>query len=125
MDCAVRPEVASRALERRRRPRGTRNPLLKFPPMRERASPRSPMLRYDLHCHSTHSDGLLPPADVVRRAASRGVDVLALTDHDELSGLEEAAEAARESSIMLVPGSELSVTWDDRTIHVVGLGLDI
>jgi predicted metal-dependent phosphoesterase TrpH len=83
------------------------------------------MLRYDLHCHSTHSDGLLPPADVVRRAASRGVDVLALTDHDELSGLEEAAEAARESSIMLVPGSELSVTWDDRTIHVVGLGLDI
>ena len=55
------------------------------------------MRRYDLHCHSTRSDGLLAPADVVRRAASRGVDVLALTDHDELAGLAEAQEAARET----------------------------
>ena len=67
-------------------------------------------LRYDLHSHSTRSDGLLSPANVVRRAASRGVDVLALTDHDETSGLAEAEEAARESGIALVPGCELSVS---------------
>jgi predicted metal-dependent phosphoesterase TrpH len=82
------------------------------------------MLRYDLHCHSTHSDGLLAPAEVVRRAARRGVGVLALTDHDEVSGLAEAAEAARDVGIALVPGSELSVSWDDQTIHVVALGVD-
>ncbi len=51
-------------------------------------------MRYDLHCHSTRSDGLLSPAAVVRRAAARGVDVLALTDHDETAGLAEARAAA-------------------------------
>jgi predicted metal-dependent phosphoesterase TrpH len=61
---------------------------------------------------------------VVRRAASRGVGVLALTDHDELSGLAEASEAAREAGIELVRGSELSVSWEDQTIHVVALGID-
>jgi predicted metal-dependent phosphoesterase TrpH len=82
------------------------------------------MLRYDLHCHSTHSDGLLAPAEVVRRAASRGVDVLALTDHDEVAGLAEAQEAARGTSLTLVNGSELSVSWNDVTIHVVALRID-
>jgi predicted metal-dependent phosphoesterase TrpH len=82
------------------------------------------MLRYDLHCHSTHSDGLLPPAEVVRRAASRGVDVLALTDHDELAGLAEARDAARDTSLTLVNGSELSVSWNDLTLHVVALRID-
>ena len=82
------------------------------------------MLHYDLHCHSTRSDGVLSPTDVVRRAASRGVDVLALTDHDELAGLDEAREAAQEVGIVVVPGSELSVTWEGETIHVLGLGVD-
>jgi predicted metal-dependent phosphoesterase TrpH len=82
------------------------------------------MLRYDLHCHSTHSDGLLAPADVVRRAAARGVDVLALTDHDEVSGLAEASDAARECGIHFVAGCELSVSWEDQTLHVVALGID-
>ena len=81
-------------------------------------------MRYDLHCHSTRSDGLLSPSDVVRRAASRGVDVLALTDHDELSGLPEAEVAAGEAGIELVPGSELSVSWEDLTVHVVALAFD-
>lgn len=80
--------------------------------------------RYDLHCHSTRSDGLLSPAAVVRRAASRGVDVLALTDHDEVSGLAEATQAAREAGIDFVPGSELSVSWEDLTVHVVALNID-
>ena len=82
------------------------------------------MRRYDLHCHSTRSDGLLAPAAVVARAASRGVDVLALTDHDEVSGLAEAQEAAASAGIGFVPGTELSVSWEDLTLHIVGLGID-
>ena len=82
------------------------------------------MTRYDLHCHSTRSDGLLTPADVVRRAALRGVEVLALTDHDELAGLGEARDAARDAGIRFVDGCELSVTSHGTTVHVVALGID-
>lgn len=82
------------------------------------------MRRYDLHCHSTRSDGLLAPAAVVSRAASRGVDVLALTDHDEVSGLAEAREVAASCGIEFVCGTELSVSWEDLTIHIVGLRID-
>jgi len=80
--------------------------------------------RYDLHSHSTHSDGLLTPPELVRRAAERGVHVLALTDHDELSGLVEAETEARASRLTLVAGAEISVTWRDLTVHVLGLRLD-
>ena len=83
-----------------------------------------PMLRYDLHCHSTHSDGLLTPAAVAQRAAQRGVDVWALTDHDEVSGLAEARAAAESAGMRFVPGAELSVSWRDVTLHVVALGID-
>jgi 3',5'-nucleoside bisphosphate phosphatase len=82
------------------------------------------MPRYDLHCHSTYSDGLLAPADVARRAARRGVDVLALTDHDEVSGLAEARAAAAEEGMRLIDGAELSVSWHENTLHVVALGID-
>jgi predicted metal-dependent phosphoesterase TrpH len=82
------------------------------------------MLRYDLHCHSTQSDGLLSPAALVRRAAERGVDVLALTDHDEVGGLAEASAAAREVGIRLVNGAELSVSWRDVTLHVLAYRID-
>lgn len=82
------------------------------------------MRRYDLHSHSTRSDGLLPPAAVVARAAARGVAVLALTDHDEVSGLAEARAAAAEAGIDFVCGSELSVSWEEQTVHIVGLGID-
>ncbi len=82
------------------------------------------MPRYDLHCHSTHSDGLLAPAEVVLRAAARGVDVLALTDHDETSGLAEARAAAASAGLRFVDGAELSVSWHDVTLHVVALGID-
>ena len=79
---------------------------------------------FDLHCHSTASDGLLGPADLVRRAAERGVTTLALTDHDELSGLDTAREAARSAGIRFVDGVEISVTWGGITVHIVGLGID-
>src|SRR5436309_712339 len=78
----------------------------------------------DLHCHSTYSDGVLPPGDVVRRAALHGVDVLALTDHDEVAGLAEARAAAADEGIELVAGAELSVTWEGHTLHVVAVQID-
>jgi 3',5'-nucleoside bisphosphate phosphatase len=78
----------------------------------------------DLHCHSTISDGVLQPATVVARAAANGVELLALTDHDNLAGVGEAAAAASAAGIRLVPGVEISVSWRSTTIHVLGLGVD-
>lgn len=82
------------------------------------------MLRYDLHCHSTRSDGLLAPREVVQRAVARGVDVLALTDHDDVSGIPEAREASARTPLRLIPAAEISVSWEDHTIHVVALRID-
>lgn len=78
----------------------------------------------DLHSHSTCSDGLLSPVDLVERAAQRGVDMLALTDHDELSGLVAAREAAAHWGLRLIDGVEISVLWEDTTLHIVGLCVD-
>ena len=78
----------------------------------------------DLHCHSHVSDGLLAPAQVARRAHAQGVQVWALTDHDEVGGLQEARDAARALGMRFVPGVEISVTWAGETIHVVGLDID-
>jgi predicted metal-dependent phosphoesterase TrpH len=80
--------------------------------------------RYDLHAHSTHSDGLLTPSELVQRAVARGVDVLALTDHDELSGIAEASAQARAAKLSFIAGAELSVSWRDVTLHVLGLRID-
>jgi predicted metal-dependent phosphoesterase TrpH len=82
------------------------------------------MPRYDLHCHSTASDGLLAPAALIAHAVERGVDVLALTDHDDTAGLAEAALAAAGTSLTLVRGAELSASWETHTLHIVGLHLD-
>ncbi|PLX74250.1 MAG: phosphatase [Azoarcus sp.] len=78
----------------------------------------------DLHCHSTVSDGWLEPEAVVRRAATNGVELLALTDHDELGGLDEAARVAGELGLRFVNGVEISVSFAGETIHIVGLGFD-
>ena len=80
---------------------------------------------YDLHTHSTASDGTLTPTALVARAAAAGVTVLALTDHDTTAGITEAATAAQTSGITLIPGVEISVTWNSRTVHIVGLQIDI
>lgn len=79
---------------------------------------------FDLHSHSTASDGVLSPQDLVSRAAQQGVDVLALTDHDEIRGVGEAASVAAEHGIELVAGVEISVSWAGRTVHIVGLRVD-
>lgn len=86
--------------------------------------PQPLTLCIDLHCHSTASDGALAPAELVARAAGKGVTHLALTDHDTLNGLPEAGKAARDAGIKLVAGIELSCLWKGRTIHVVGLDFD-
>lgn len=82
-------------------------------------------MKIDLHSHSTCSDGLLSPADLVERAAQRGVDMLALTDHDEIAGLDAAQEAAQQWGLRLIDGVEISVQWEDTTLHIVGLGIDV
>jgi predicted metal-dependent phosphoesterase TrpH len=82
------------------------------------------MPNVDLHCHSRLSDGVLAPAELVARAHANGVDVLALTDHDELGGLPEARAQAAELGMKFVNGVEISVTWGGATIHVVGLNID-
>jgi predicted metal-dependent phosphoesterase TrpH len=81
-------------------------------------------LNVDLHCHSNVSDGALPPAEVARRAVRAGVDVWALTDHDQLAGLDEARAAARAEGMRFIDGVEISVTWRGSTIHIVGLRID-
>lgn len=83
------------------------------------------MLNIDLHCHSTVSDGQLTPAEVVERAAMRGVKTLALTDHDDIAGLDEARRTAVEKNINFINGVEISVTWRGRTLHIVGLDIDL
>lgn len=82
------------------------------------------MLDYDLHCHSNISDGTLTPAEVVERAHSRGVKVLALTDHDDMDGLDEARSAASQHGMTFINGVEISVTWRKHTLHIVGLNVD-
>ena len=82
-------------------------------------------LMIDLHSHSNISDGLLSPTELVAHAAQHGVSVLALTDHDDISGLPEARQAADLHGIQLINGVEISVTWKKRTLHIVGLNVDV
>lgn len=79
---------------------------------------------YDLHSHSTVSDGTLNPLALVQRAAEQGVDILALTDHDTTGGLCEAGKAAEQIGIRLIKGVEISVTWQNMTVHILGLNID-
>lgn len=79
----------------------------------------------DLHSHSNISDGLLSPTALIEHAAQHGVRVLALSDHDDISGLSEARAAANLHGIQLINGVEISVTWKKRTLHIVGLNVDV
>lgn len=79
---------------------------------------------YDLHCHSTASDGALSPTEVVQRAHQQGVTSLALTDHDTTAGIAEAQLCAAAIGLKLIAGIELSTNWQNRCFHIVGLGVD-
>ncbi len=83
-----------------------------------------PQVLADLHCHSLCSDGQLSPADLVDRAVEMGVGMLALTDHDTLSGLPEAKLQAQQHDIEIINGIEFSCVFNGMGIHVVGLGFD-
>ena len=79
----------------------------------------------DLHCHSTASDGTLPPSQVVRLAKEAGLSALSLTDHDTINGVAEAAAAAAEVGIDFLPGIEISCEFPrPGTLHMLGYGID-
>ena len=81
-------------------------------------------LNADLHCHSSVSDGTLAPEDVAARAKANGVELWALTDHDEVGGQSRARAAAAALQLPYLTGVEVSVTFAGETVHVVGLGFD-
>ncbi len=84
--------------------------------------------RFDLQSHSTHSDGELPAAEVVAAAAAAGVELLALSDHDTVAGLDEALEAGARDGVRVVPAVEISAVDDGaltpRELHILGYGID-
>ena len=81
-------------------------------------------MKYDLHSQSYYSDGSLSPADVIELALEREVTHLALTDHDTVNGLSEAALAVKDKDIELINGVEFSCSWENQLLHVVGLNID-
>jgi 3',5'-nucleoside bisphosphate phosphatase len=83
-----------------------------------------PILNADLHCHSVVSDGTLTPEELAERAATNGVELWSLTDHDEIGGQQRAAAAARAHGMRYLTGTEISVTFAGETVHIVGLGFD-
>ena len=82
------------------------------------------ILNADLHCHSVVSDGTLTPDMLAERAAKNGVELWALTDHDEIGGQHQAAAAAKANGMRYLTGTEISVTFAGETVHIVGLGFD-
>jgi predicted metal-dependent phosphoesterase TrpH len=82
------------------------------------------ILNADLHCHSVVSDGTLTPEELAARAGANGVELWALTDHDEIGGQARAAAAAHANGLKYLTGTEISVTFADETVHIVGLGFD-
>ena len=82
------------------------------------------ILNADLHCHSVVSDGTLTPEVLAERAKTNGVELWALTDHDEIGGQHRAAAAAKAQGLKYLTGTEISVTFANETVHIVGLGFD-
>lgn len=80
-------------------------------------------LSYDLHTHSTISDGSMTPKDLVIAAAEKGIDVLGLTDHDCTNGFAEACSVAESLNIKVIGGVEISCTWQNKGIHIVGINV--
>jgi predicted metal-dependent phosphoesterase TrpH len=83
-----------------------------------------PLLNADLHCHSVVSDGTLTPEVLAARAKANGVQLWALTDHDEVGGQDRAMAAAKAEGMKYLTGVEISITFVGKTIHIVGLGFD-
>lgn len=83
------------------------------------------MKRADLHVHTTHSDGRMTPEQVVHYAKKKGLQAIAITDHDIVTAIAEAEKVGKENQIEIVPGVELSTLWEDQEIHILGYFVDI
>lgn len=81
-------------------------------------------MKFDLHTHTTASDGKYSPRELINLAETAGINVLAITDHDSISGLKEANKAVFRKRISLITGVELSVKWNNKNFHIVGLNFD-
>lgn len=82
------------------------------------------MKKIDLHVHSTYSDGTFSPAELVKEAVKNGISAFALTDHDTTDGIDEAIDAGGKAGIEVIPGIEISTSYKDKEIHIVGLFID-
>lgn len=81
-------------------------------------------MKYDLHSHSTASDGMLSPSELVKRAVEQGVKMLALTDHDTISGISEAKQFSQTQPLDFISGVEISILWEEKSIHLAALNVD-
>ncbi|RLM26892.1 phosphatase [Brenneria alni] len=95
--------------------------------MPQKSQPLSSFPLYDLHSHTTASDGVLTPVDLVNRAVAMRVGVLSITDHDTTGGLADAQRAIDDQALplRLISGVEISTLWENHEIHIVGLGMDV
>lgn len=85
---------------------------------------KKPKYAADLHCHSSASDGLLKPGEMVSLAAQNGLLGVAITDHDTIEGWREAELAAEEAGIILIKGVEINTDWKGKEVHILGFGMD-
>ncbi len=83
------------------------------------------LIMYDLHTHSTYSDGTLTPAQLIDYALERRITKLALTDHDSIDGITECVEYGQQKGVLVIPGLELSINWNYKVIHVLALDVDL
>lgn len=85
---------------------------------------KKPRFEADLHCHTTASDGLLTPTEIVELASSKGIKAIGITDHDSIDGWQEAERAAETLNIKIIKGIEINTDWQQREIHILGYLLD-
>ena len=81
-------------------------------------------LKADLHMHTTFSDGLYTPYELIKKCKERGLSIIAITDHDSVSAFPEAIEYGKEFGIEVIPGVELSAMVDEKDVHILGYFLD-
>ncbi|HVO75422.1 MAG TPA: PHP domain-containing protein [Ignavibacteriaceae bacterium] len=79
----------------------------------------------DLHIHTSNSDGFYSPKEIVEKAKGAGLDIISITDHDNLSGIPEAAELGAEAGIEVIPGLEISSDIRDKEVHILGYFIDL
>ncbi|HOI29705.1 MAG TPA: PHP domain-containing protein [Melioribacteraceae bacterium] len=81
--------------------------------------------RIDLHMHTTYSDGIYSPAELVQKAKAAGLDTISITDHDSLNGIKEAVAVGKEIGVEVIPGVEISTDLDEKEVHLLGYFIDI